>query len=175
MKPHTILVGTSKSKIKDGYYHVSKEKVWGLLAKANVTPTLYGPTDYKILEEKHGIVFYDLIGKISSSDKQLKEDPKAIIAGVKKFLKHLDENPSIKHVLFNGKNAATWVLNYLTACQEKRNEFNPLQKIKGLNFGIQDMNYGKTNFYVMPNTSSIASTHWCEKPWMDFWKSIAKR
>lgn len=78
-------------------------------------------------------------------------------------------------MLFNGKNAATWVINYLTAFQENRNEYNPLQKIKELKTGIQDIKYRKINFYVMPNTSPIASKHWCEKPWMDYWKSIAKR
>jgi hypothetical protein len=175
MKPHTMLVGTSKSKIKEGYYHVSKEKVWGLLARAKVTTTLYGPTDYKILEEKHGIVFYDLIGKIASSDKPLKKDPEAIAVGVKKFLKYLDKNPSIKNVLFNGKTAATWVLNHVHAINENNKKVDHLKRNKGLNWGIQEIKYGKTNFHVMPNTSPIARSHWCAKPWMDFWKSIAKR
>lgn len=175
MVTHTLIIGTSKSINKDGYYINARKRFWGLIAEAKLSE-INDPYKYLDFINETGIGFRELFSAgIFSNDKKLKskKNIEYVKKGINEFNSFLKETSSenIQNLIFNGKTAAGWFLEF------SANGSNNLRPYRYLNQKVVDFEYGKQNFthmnrqiYILPNTSganrSFDKTHWVNM-WSD--------
>lgn len=185
-KLHTIVIGTSKSKNSAVYYLDSKNKFWGLIHKARVTPKLLEPNEFKELIDKYGIGFGELafdhvflgedLENVSiTNDKSLNDQLDSLNIGVPKLIEHLQKIKP-KRIVFNGKSAASVFYQFINN--------NKIDKVSAAYANEQGFQFGKIGvwndieIWMMPNMSNAAGKSWKddkgEENWLKFWAITSK-
>lgn len=185
-KLHTIVIGTSKSKNSAVYYLDSKNKFWGLIHKARVTPKLLDPSEFKELIDEYGIGFgelafdhvflgEDLENLSITNDKSLNDQLDSLNNGVPKLIQHL-QNIKPKRIVFNGKSAASVFYQFINN--------NKIDKVSAAYANEQGFQFGKIGvwndieIWMMPNMSNAAGKSWKddkgEDNWLKFWAITSK-
>ncbi len=149
LRPGLTLVfcGTAagrRSALEKAYYAHAQNKFWKTLHAVGLTPRLFAPQDYPLLDDL-GIGLTDIAKFTFGMDHQLPKEalgPHAAAA-----LRRRIGRFAPKHLAFTSLNAGRSVMG------------------KGAKAGLQEQKLGETRVWILPSPSPLADNHWDIRPW----------
>ncbi|MBV9550970.1 MAG: mismatch-specific DNA-glycosylase [Alphaproteobacteria bacterium] len=149
-----VFCGTAagrKSALEQAYYAHGQNKFWKTLHRTGLTPRLFAPQDYPLLDEL-GIGLTDIAKFVFGMDHQLPKDAlgteaaEALRKRIKKF--------APRHLAFTSLNAGRTVMG------------------KSAKAGEQSERLGETRVWILPSPSPLADNHWDIQPWQKLAKAV---
>lgn len=151
-----VICGTAKGRVSalKGYYYAGPgNKFYGILHQAGFTPCKLEPKDcYEINQYNIGLT--DLVHTEFGNDNQISNKS----YNVERFMSKMKKYQP-RYIAFNGKKAASFILG-----------FNGVTR--GIQYGLQDGNIGKSKLFILPSTSGSARRFWEEKYWIELQRLI---
>jgi TDG/mug DNA glycosylase family protein len=156
LRPGLALVfcGTAagrKSALEQAYYAHGQNKFWKTLHQTGLTPRLFAPQDYPLLDELD-IGLTDIAKFTFGMDHQLPKDAlgthaaEALRARIAKF--------APRHLAFTSLNAGRTVMGKLAKA------------------GEQPERLEQTRVWILPSPSPLAGNHWDIAPWQAMVRAV---
>jgi len=142
-----VFCGTAagrKSALEQAYYAHGQNKFWKTLHAVGLTPRLFAPQDYPLLDELD-IGLTDIAKFTFGMDHQLPKD--ALGAEAAAALRKRIAKFAPRHLAFTSLNAGRTVMG------------------KAAKAGAQPQGLGQTRIWVLPSPSPLADNHWDIAPW----------
>lgn len=149
-----VFCGTAagrKSALEQAYYAHGQNRFWKTLHAVGLTPRLFAPQDYPLLDELD-IGLTDIAKFAFGMDHQLPRDAlgaeaaEALRARIRKF--------APRHLAFTSLNAGRAVMGKAAAA------------------GEQPERLGQTRVWILPSPSPLAANHWDIKPWQALARAV---
>jgi TDG/mug DNA glycosylase family protein len=159
LRPGLTLVfcGTAagrKSALDGAYYAHAQNKFWNTLHQTGLTPRLFAPQDYPLLN-KLDIGLTDIAKFTFGMDHQLPKD--ALGTEAAEALRQRIRNCAPRHLAFTSLNAGRAVMG------------------KAAKAGLQPQALGETQVWILPSPSSLAANHWDIAPWAALANAVKAR
>jgi len=142
-----VFCGTAagrKSALERAYYAHGQNKFWQTLHTVGLTPRLFAPQDYPLLDEL-GIGLTDIAKFTFGMDHQLPRE--ALGAEAAEALRKRIRRFAPEHLAFTSLNAGRAVMG------------------KRAKAGEQEERLGGTRVWILPSPSPLAGNHWDIGPW----------
>jgi TDG/mug DNA glycosylase family protein len=156
LRPGLTLVfcGTAagrKSALEQAYYAHRQNKFWKTLAAVGLTPRLFSPQEYPLLDALH-IGLTDIAKFTFGMDHQLPKD--ALGAEAAAALRKRISKFAPRHLAFTSLNAGRTVMG------------------KTARAGEQMERLGETRVWILPSPSPLADNHWDIGPWRQLARAV---
>ncbi len=142
-----VFCGTAagrKSALEKAYYAHGQNKFWKTLHQTGLTPCLFAPQDYPLLDELN-IGLTDIAKFSFGMDHQLPKE--ALGARAAEALRARIRKVAPRHLAFTSLNAGRIVMG------------------KQARAGLQAEGLGETRVWILPSPSPLADNHWDIRPW----------
>lgn len=156
LRPGLALVfcGTAagrKSALEQAYYAHGQNKFWKTLHAVGLTPRLFAPRDYPLLDDLD-IGLTDIAKFTFGMDHQLPKE--ALGAEAAEALRRRIRKFAPRHLAFTSLNAGRTVMG------------------KAAKAGEQQERLGETRIWILPSPSPLADNHWDIGPWRQLARAI---